>query len=157
LGGASAKGVAEGAGEVTNLANVHAYIWIKGTGGNCEGVPLGSGNGRDVEQKPLARFVTQARFGELDLERIVRVADDFGDLCRAAGADFAVNSFNQIDTASPKFPAPAFIAKAMTPEGRASERGDWVFGISYKAASCMGVEGEQERDEEVVGVPEGFV
>ncbi len=116
-----------------------ADIGVKGTGGDCEGVPLGGGDRRYIEQKPLPRFVTHAGFGELNFEHIIGVADDFGDLSWTAGADFAVDSFDKIDTATPEFPAPAFISNAMTPERRPSKRRYWEFGISYKAAGCVGV------------------
>ena len=45
----------------------------------------------------------------------------------------------------------------MIPEGRAGERRVRKVGVPDEASGGMGVEGEKERDKEVVGVPECFV
>ena len=45
----------------------------------------------------------------------------------------------------------------MIPEGRTGERGVRKLRVADEASGGMGIEGEKERDKEVVGVPECFV
>lgn len=157
LGRAGAEGITESAGEVANLADVDRDVVVKGAGGDGERVPLSGGDVGDVEEEPLAGFVLHARFRELDFQRIVRVANHLGDVRGPARGDFAVDALRQVDTSTPEFPAPPFVADAVVPEGRAGKRGEGFLGVADEAAGCVGVEGKKERDEEVMGVPERLV
>lgn len=67
LGGAGTEGVAEGAGEVADFADVDGDVGVEGAGGDGEGVPLRGGDARDVDEKPLPGFVVHAGLAELDL------------------------------------------------------------------------------------------
>lgn len=156
LGGAGAEGVAEGAGEVADLPDVHADVGVKGTGGDGEGVPLGGGDGGDVEHEPLAGFVFHGGFGELYLHGIIGVADDFDDLSRTPRVDLAVEALEQVDAAAPELPAPALVADAVVPEVGAVERGVGMGAVADEALGGVGVEADEEGDEEVMGVPEGL-
>lgn len=156
LGGPGAEGVAEGAREVADLADVHADVGVEGAGGDGEGVPLGGGDGGDVEHQPLAGFVFQGGLGELDLHGVVGVADDFDDLGRAPRVDFAVEALEQVDAAAPELPAPALVADAVVPEVGAGEGGIGEGAVADEALGGVGVEADEEGDEEVVRVPEGL-
>ena len=156
LGRAGAESVAQGPREVAHLPHVHADVRVEGAGGDGEGVPLRGGHRGDVEHQPLARFVFHAGLGELDLDRVVGVADHFGDLGRPPRVDLAVDALDEVDAAAPELPAPAFVTDAMLPEIVAGERRERRFGVSDEAAGRVRVEPEEEGDEEVVRVPERF-
>ena len=128
LGGARAECVGEGAGEVADLADVDRDIGVEGAGSDGEWVPLGCGDGGDVDEEPLPRFVPHAGFAELDLQGVVGVADDFEDGGGAPAADFAVDAFAEVDAAAPELPSPAFVAEAVVPEGLAGKWGEWQRG-----------------------------
>lgn len=132
-------------------------VIVKGARSDGEGVPLRRGDVGDVEEQPLTRFVFHARFRELDFHRVVRVANHLGDVRGPARGDFAVDALREVDASTPQFPAPPFVADAVVPKRRAGERGEGFLGVAHEAAGCVGVEGEKERDEEVMGVPERFV
>ena len=156
LGGAGAEGVGGGAGPVADLAHVDADVGVEGAGGDGEGVPLVPRHGGNVDEEPLAGFVAHAGFDELDLHGVVGVADHFEDGGGAAGADLAVDALEEVEAAGPEFPAPALVADAVRPEVGAGEGGVGEFGVAHEAAGGVGVEGEEEGDEEVVRVPECF-
>ena len=159
LGGARTQSVAERPGEVTDLPDVNGDVVVKGAGGDGERMPLGGGDGGDVKEKPLPSFIPfhHAGFDKLNLQRVVRMTDHFGDLRRTAGVDFAVDALHQVDGTAPKFPAPAFIAKAVVPERRAGEGRVRERSVPYETSSGVSVEGKEERNKKVVGIPEGFV
>ena len=129
-------------------------VGVEGAGGDGEGVPLLGGDGGALEEEPLAGFVFHGRLSELDFHCVVWVANDFGDFGGAAGANFAVDAFEEVEAAAPEFPAPALVADAVVPEVLAGEWGVGVEGVADEAACSVGVHGEKEGDEEVVGVPE---
>ena len=156
LGGAGAERVTGCPGPVPDLAHVDADVGVEGAGGDGEGVPLVGGDRGDVDEEPLPRFVFHAWFGELDLHSVVGMADDFEDLGASSGSDFSVDSLHEVDPSGPEFPAPALVSDAVCPEHVATEGGVGDFGVADEAAGGVGVEGEEEGDEEVVRVPEGF-
>lgn len=45
----------------------------------------------------------------------------------------------------------------MVPEWPSRKWGDWVNGVAHKASSGVGIQGQHERDEEMMRVPEGFI
>ena len=119
-------------------------------------MPLLGGNGGALQEEPLAGFVLHGGFFELDFHGIVGVPDYFGDFGGTAGADFAIDPFEEVEATAPEFPAPALVADAVVPEVFAREGGVGVDRVANEAACGVGVHGEEEGDEEVVSVPEGF-
>lgn len=67
---ASAKDVAELAGEVADLTDVDGDIRVVWARGDGEGMPLVVGDGWAVEEEPLAGLVAHAGLGELDLDGV---------------------------------------------------------------------------------------
>lgn len=157
LGRTAAESVTNGAGPIADLADVDANIGIEGAGGDCERVPLRGADGGNVDQQPLASFVLHRGLRELDFHRIVGVADDLDDLRRTSGLNLTIHSLQEVDSAANEFPAPAFVPNTVIPKGRTGERGVRLRCVSDETAGGMGVESEEEWDEEVVSVPERLV
>jgi hypothetical protein len=84
------------------------------------------------------------------------VTDDLDDLGLSPAADLAVQTVAEIETTTDKLPSPAFVANAVGPEVLLVERREVGNGVAYEAAGCMCVHAEQERDKEVVSVPESL-
>jgi hypothetical protein len=84
------------------------------------------------------------------------VANDTGDLGLPAGPDLTVQTLNEVQATSPKLPPPAEVTNTVVPVFLASERRDRSGCVADEAADGMSVETEQERNKEVVRVPEGF-
>jgi hypothetical protein len=84
------------------------------------------------------------------------VTNDLDDLGLAPAADLAVEAIEKVQETTDEFPSPAFISNAVVPEVVMIEWRKWVTSVSDEAASSMGVHAEQERDEQVVGVPESL-
>lgn len=84
------------------------------------------------------------------------MADDFCDFGAAAGVDFAVEALDEVNAAAPELPAPAFVADAVIPEGLACKRGEGQLGsiIADETAGGVGVESEEERNKEMMRIPE---
>jgi hypothetical protein len=80
--------------------------------------------------------------------------DNSGNLGLADGADLAVQPLKEVETARPEFPSPTQIADAMFPVLVAGEWRDGVGCVTNETANRVGVEGEEERDEQMVRVPE---
>lgn len=86
----------------------------------------------------------------------IRMPYHLRDMRRPPRADLPVQPLAQIQSGSHKLPAPALIPQTVIPEwvpgkGRVGHR-----RVADEAARGVRVHGEQERDEEVVGVPEGL-
>ena len=84
------------------------------------------------------------------------MADDTGDLRLAHGTDLPVQTLEQVEAAGEQLPPPALVPDAVLPELGAGKRGLGVRGVTHEAPDGVGVEAEEERDEEVVRVPEGL-
>lgn len=156
LGRAGADAVGELLGEVADLPDVDGDVVVVGARGDGEGVPLVLGDLRHLQKEPLAGLVLEGRLVELDLDHVVRVAHHARDLGFADGADFAVQALQKVEAARPELPAPAEVADAVLPVLLAGEGREAVGGVAHEAADGVGVQGQEEGDEEVVGVPEGF-
>ena len=156
LGRARTQSVSQSAGEVSDLPDVHRYVRVVRAGSDGEGVPLRAAHGGYLEEKPLSRFVFHVGFFELDLERVVRVADDFGDSRRAPGLNGAVDALDQINASGDELPSPAVVADAVVPEVSSCEGGIGHCGVADETAGGVRVHCQEEGDEKVVGVVEGF-
>ena len=84
------------------------------------------------------------------------MADDLDDLSLASAADFAVKAVEEVQTASEELPSPTFVTNAVRPEVVVIEGGEVGDCVSDEAARRVGVHAEQERDEQVMSVPERF-
>ena len=82
--------------------------------------------------------------------------DDAGNLGLTNGADFTVETLAEVEASSPQLPSPAEITDAVLPVLVAGKGRVALGSIADEAADGVGVETEQERDEEVVSVPEGL-
>jgi hypothetical protein len=81
------------------------------------------------------------------------VSDDTGDLGLANGTDFTVETLAQVEGAGPKLPSPTEVTNAVLPVLVSGEGGEALGGVAHKASDRVGIEGQEEGDEEVVGVP----
>ena len=88
----------------------------------------------------MAGLVAHTRFRKLNLHRIIRMADDFGDCSIATRVYLAVYPLAEVETATEEFPAPAFVADAVLPEGVAGEWGVRLYTVADEAARSVGIE-----------------
>lgn len=84
----------------------------------------------------------------------IRMADNASNLGGTACADLTVETLNQVDTATKQFPSPTFVTDTVLPEDLSGERRECVGRVTDEAADSVGVHAQQERDEQVVSVPE---
>jgi len=70
LSRSSTNGITKSAGEVADLTDMDRHVRIEWTRGNGERVPLVLRNPRDLEEEPLASFVVERGFRELDFDDI---------------------------------------------------------------------------------------
>lgn len=78
-------------------------------------MPLVLGNGRHLEEEPLASLVLEGRLVELDLDNVVRVSDNASNLGLAASANLTVQTLNQVETSGEELPSPSEITDAVRP------------------------------------------
>ena len=133
------------------------YVRIVGTGSDSERMPLGGGDGWNVQQKPLASFIPHRRLVKLDLECIIWMANDLRDLGSSARVDFPVDAFAKVETATPELPTPAFVTDAVIPEWAPRKWRIRMCSITDEASSSMRIESKQEDYEEVMSVPESLI
>ena len=84
------------------------------------------------------------------------MSDDFDDLRLAARLDFAVDALGEIDCPNDELPAPAFVPQAVAPEWRAGKGAVWICTVADEAAGGVCIHGQEERNEQVVAVPESL-
>lgn len=154
LGAAGTNRITESAGEVTNLANVNRDVRVEGAGSDGKWVPLVVGDRRHLEEEPLAGLVLERGLVELELDNVVRVADNTGDLGKAAGTDLTVGTLHEVESTRPQLPTPAKVADAVVPVVLPGEWRVRQSSVANEAAGRVGVQSEEEGDEQVVGVPE---
>lgn len=157
LCGTASKSVTDVAGPVAHLAHVDADVGVERAGGDGERVPLGRANRGDVDEKPLPGFVFHRWLLELNLHCVVGVTDDFCYFGWATRLDFTVDALAEVESSADQFPAPTFVADAVVPERGSGKRGVGVGRITDEAPSGVCVESQEERDEEVMCVPERLV
>lgn len=85
------------------------------------------------------------------------MTDDFEDLCRSARIYFTIYPLKKVETTSDKLPSPAFIPNAMVPKRLASERRVGERGVTHETLRGVGIKSQEERDKQVVCVPECLV
>ena len=128
-------------------------VRVVGAGRDGKWMPLVIADIRAVEEKPLSGLVLHARLGELDLNSIVRVADDLDDLCLAPAADLSVEAVEKIKATTDKLPSPTFVTDTMGPEVVMIERRKSRGSVTDEAASRVRVHAEKEWDKQVMCVP----
>lgn len=119
-------------------------------------MPLVLGNGRHLEEEPLASLVLEGGLVELDLDNVVRVSDYASNLGLTASANLTVQTFDQVETSSEELPSPSEITNAVRPVLVSLKRRVSVDGVADEAADGVGVESQEERNEQVVSIPEGL-
>lgn len=116
------RGITQSTGEISDLSDVNGHIGVERAGCDGEGVPLVFRNRRHLEEQPLTGLVLERWLVELNLNHVVWVADNSSDFGLPAGTHFAVQSFDEVETASPELPAPAEIADTVSPVWVAGKR-----------------------------------
>jgi hypothetical protein len=82
------------------------------------------------------------------------MAHNSDNLRLSPGSDLSVHTFDEIESTSPELPTPAFITDAVRPEIFRVKWRKRLNGVTNKASCGMGVESEQEWNEQMMGVPE---
>jgi hypothetical protein len=168
----STKSIGKSAGEVTDLADVDGDIWVVGARSNRKWMPLVVADFRAVEEEPLSWLVPHARLLELNLDGVyfelaryfypgcekltIWVAHDLDNLGLASAADLTVEAIAEVKTTAYKLPSPTLVTNAVSPEAFLVEWRERCSSVTNEAAGCVCVHAEQERNEEVVGVPKGL-
>lgn len=84
------------------------------------------------------------------------MANDLHNLSLSAGANFPIQSLNQIQSSAEKLPTPALVTDAVVPEVLSSKRRDGLRNVTHEAVGSVGVHAQQEGNEQVMGIPERF-
>ena len=82
--------------------------------------------------------------------------DDLDNLCLPAGAYLTVQTLDQINATTKQLPSPALITYAMIPEIGSSKWRMVFYGVAHETVGCVGIHAEQERNEQMMRVPERF-
>lgn len=82
------------------------------------------------------------------------MADNTSDLGSTTSTDLTVETLNQVDAATKQFPSPTFVTNTVLPEDLTRERRECVGGVTDEATHSVRVHAQQERNEQVVSVPE---
>src|SRR5437660_1697174 len=82
--------------------------------------------------------------------------DDPGDGGVTSGADDSPGPLHKVEDPGGQGEPPALVADTMGPEIITGEGGEGLWRISHEAAGGMSVEGEEEDESQVVGVPESL-
>jgi hypothetical protein len=84
----------------------------------------------------------------------VWMADDLDDLSLTPATDLSVETVQEVKTTTEELPSPTFVTDAMGPEVVGVERRKGWSCVTDEAASCVRVHSEQERDKQMMRVPE---
>ena len=145
--GSGTKDIAHSAGPVADLTHVNANVGIEGARCDCEGVPLLLANRRNVDEQPLTSLVFHTRLRKLNFYRIVRVADHFDYFGRASRTNLTIDTFDEIDSASPELPSPTLITNTMSPERITCKRRIGICAVSNKTSRGVSIKSEEEGNE----------
>lgn len=86
----------------------------------------------------------------------IRMSHNASDLGLAHRTDLTVETLDQVEASSEKLPSPSEITNAVSPVIVTGKWREGVAGISDEATYGMGIQSEEERNEQVVSVPEGL-
>lgn len=170
---AGSESISERTCEIADLTDVDGNVGVFGA--RCDGkwMPLVVADFWAVEEQPLSGLVLHGGLDKLDLDgicnwlvlsrskirravRTIRMTDNLHNFCLSAAADLTVQTIHQVQTTSKEFPSPTFVANAVVPEVGTSKRRMSGSGVTDEAAGGMRVHPQQERNEEVVSVPESL-
>ena len=84
------------------------------------------------------------------------MADHAGDLGLPTNTNLPPETLDKIQPARPQLPPPPEISDAVLPVLVTTKGGDGVRRIADEAPDGVRVQADEERDEEMVGVPEGL-
>jgi hypothetical protein len=84
------------------------------------------------------------------------MANNASNLGLTASTNLTIQTFHKVESTSEELPSPSEITNAVLPVDVASKRRVGILAVSDKAADSVGVETEEEGDEQVVSVPEGL-
>ena len=171
--GSSTDALAKSLGPVTNLADMNRHIRVFGGRGDRElsnsisqmdglastdrthRMPLEVGDIRYLKEQPLASGVLERRLDDAEFHSAGRVDEDLGQLGRAAGTDFPINTLSKVDDTGPDGVAPRKISNAniwvVEREG-IGESG--LCNTTDEASSCVSVEADHEEERQVMSIPE---
>jgi hypothetical protein len=100
----------------------------------------------------LSVFGKRTEYQNQDLT--IRVPHNTGNLGLADSTDFTVEALQHVEAAGEELPSPAEVADTVVPVIISSKRRDGQRRITDEASNRVGVQSEEEGDEQVVGVPE---
>ena len=86
----------------------------------------------------------------------VWVTDDLDNLSLPPAADLAVQAVHQVQATTKELPSPSLVTNAVGPEVLFVEGRIGRSSVTDEAAGSMRVHAEQERNEQVVRIPEGL-
>lgn len=84
------------------------------------------------------------------------MSDDTSNLGLTTGTNLAIQTLNQVEATSEELPSPSEITNAVRPVLLTVKWRKSISGITNEAADSVGVESQEEGDEQVVGVPESL-
>lgn len=84
------------------------------------------------------------------------MSDNTSDLGLPASANFTVQTLNQVETSSPELPSPSEITDTVRPVLLSLKGRECIDRVADEAADGVGIESQEERNEQVVSVPESL-
>jgi len=82
------------------------------------------------------------------------VPNDARNLRPPSRAHLTVQTFDQVESTGEEFPPPTLVTQTVLPEVFTGKWRAGIGSVSDEASSRVCVEGEEERDKEVVSIPE---
>lgn len=82
--------------------------------------------------------------------------NDLGDFCLLPRPDLPPDTLKEVDSKSPKSKPPTLVSDTVLPENLTCERREWLWGITHETPGGVGVQGKDENESKVVGVPKRF-
>lgn len=119
-------------------------------------MPLILGDGWHLKEQPLTGLVLEGGLVELNLDDIIRMADNTSNLGLTAGTDLAIQTLNQVETSSEELPPPSEITNAVRPKLLPGKWRKSIGCITNEAANGVRVESQEEGDEQMMRVPKGL-
>jgi hypothetical protein len=82
------------------------------------------------------------------------MTDDLDNLSLAPDTNLAIQALKKVETSTKELPPPTFVADTVGPEDLASKWREWLGSVTDETSRCMSIHAEQERNEEMMSVPE---